>query len=102
MYSSAYKWICPECAVVLGGRCLWGLERSVREMLEPSPCGSAKTYHHIMTPTHPLAFLPLQLAEEKLQLFHCDAVAGKNTQHVHQQVCKTHSRGQRLAAKTWI
>lgn len=37
--------------------------------------------------THPMAFLPLQLAEEKLQLFDCDAVAGEHTQHVHQQVC---------------
>lgn len=38
--------------------------------------------------THPVAFLPLQLAEEKLQLFDCDAVAGEHAQHVHQQVCK--------------
>lgn len=40
-----------------------------------------------MIVTHPVAFLPLQLAEEKLQLFDCDAVAGEHTQHVHQQVC---------------
>lgn len=33
--------------------------------------------------THPVAFLPLQLAEEKLQFFDCDAVAGEHTQHVH-------------------
>lgn len=33
--------------------------------------------------THPVAFLPLQLAEEKLQLFYRDAVAGKHAQHVH-------------------
>lgn len=37
--------------------------------------------------THPVAFLPLQLAEEKLQLLDCDAVAGEDTQHVHEQVC---------------
>ena len=42
-----------------------------------------------MTLTHPLAFLPLQLAEEKLQLLHRDAVAGKDAQHVHEEVCKT-------------
>lgn len=34
--------------------------------------------------THPLAFLPLQLAEEKLELFYCDAVAGEYAQHVYQ------------------
>lgn len=39
--------------------------------------------------THPLAVLPLQLAEDDLQLFYCDAVAGQHAQHVHQQVCKT-------------
>lgn len=38
--------------------------------------------------THPLAFLPLQLAEEKLQLFYCDAVAGEHAQHVYQEVWK--------------
>lgn len=36
--------------------------------------------------THPLALFPLQLAEEDLQLFYSDAVAGQHTQHVHQQV----------------
>lgn len=41
-----------------------------------------------MNLTHPLAFLPLQLAEEKLQLLHCDAVAGQYTQHVNEQVCR--------------
>lgn len=45
-----------------------------------------------MTLTHPLAFLALQLAEEKLQLFHCDAVAGEHAQHVDEQVCKTEGR----------
>lgn len=52
--------------------------------------------------THPLAFLPLQLAEEKLQLFDCDAVAGEYTQHVYQQICKagTHKQ-QRLNTDTF-
>ena len=56
---------------------------------------ATKTDHHVMTLTHPLASLPLQLAEEELQLFHCDAVAGKHAQHVHKQVCKTAMRTQR-------
>lgn len=52
--------------------------------------------------THPLAFLALQLAEEKLQLFYCDAVAGEHTQHVDQQICKagTHKK-QRLNTDTY-
>lgn len=56
--------------------------------------------------THPLALLPLQLAEEDLQLFYSDAVAGQHTQHVHQQVwkirvkietCQNRSGGKKLA-----
>lgn len=44
--------------------------------------------HSDMILTHPLAFLPLQLAEEKLQLFYCNAVAGEHAQHVYQEVWK--------------
>lgn len=59
---------------------------AVEVLLAHSSCWSqtTKTDHRGMTLTHPLAFLPLQLAEEKLQLFYCDAVAGKHAQHVHQ------------------
>lgn len=52
--------------------------------------------------THPLALLPLQLAEEDLQLFYRDAVAGQHAQHVHQQVCKTSRVKKRNMSKAKI
>lgn len=48
-------------------------------------------------PTHPLALLPLQLAEEDLQLFYSDAVAGQHAQHVHQQVCKVRVKNRNMS-----
>ena len=58
---------------------------AVEVLLAHSSCRSQTTRTDCcgMTLTHPLAFFSLQLAEEKLQLFHCDAVAGEHTQHVH-------------------
>lgn len=47
--------------------------------------------------THPLALLPLQLAEEDLQLFYSDAVAGQHAQHVHQQVCKVRVKNRNMS-----
>lgn len=48
-------------------------------------------------PTHPLALLSLQLAEEDLQLFDCDAVAGQHAQHVHQQVWKSRVKNRSIS-----
>lgn len=57
---------------------------AVEVLLEHSWSQTTKTKHCSTILTHPLAFLPLQLAEEKLELFYCDAVAGEYAQHVYQ------------------
>lgn len=55
---------------------------------------------HLFSGTYPQSSFSSQHAEEQFEFFDGDAVTGQNSQHVHQKVCSSGSRGINKHTKT--